>query len=159
MKAAAEPVPVSPAAMVSRARSKPLLPVRGVMSLIDQNEDQVLRLIEDGQLAWAFDMSLDTKRGHSKELRILPAAVLEYMRGRTCSLEWPAVLSLLLPPDEPIILGTEITRVINCCSTHIYALARRKLITPCSSWRRGRGGSARFVAKSFVDFLKSRRFP
>jgi hypothetical protein len=141
-----------------RQRSKPLLPVRGVMSLIDQTEDQVLSLIEDGQLAWAWDVALDPRLGRARELRILPAAVAEYLRGRTCSLEWPAVLSLLLPHDKPLILGTEISRVLNCCCTHTYALARRKLIVPCSTWRRGPGGAGRFRTDSFVQFLKDRRF-
>ena len=149
--------PVSPAATMQR--SKPLLPVRGVMSLVDRNEDQVLSMIEDGKLAWAWDVALDTKRGGNRELRILPAAVAEYLRGRTCSLEWPAVLSLLLPHDEPVILSKEITRILNVRSTHTYHLARRNLITPRSTWRRGRGGCARFAADSFVQFLKSRRFP
>ena len=128
------------------------------MSLIDKNEDQVLGLIEDGKLAWAFDVSLlGPKRGRSKELRVLPATVANYMRGQACSLEWADVLRLLLPHDEPVILSKDITRVLNVSSTHVYHLARRKLIVPLSTWRRGRGGCARFAAESFVKFLKSRR--
>ena len=142
-----------------RQRSKPLLPVRGVMSLVDKNEDQVLGLIEDGKLAWAFDVALDPKRGRNKELRILPAAVADYLRGQACLLEWPEVLRLLLPHDEPMLLSRDITRILNVSGTHTYHLARRKLITPRSTWRRGPGGCARFATKSFVEFLKSRRFP
>jgi hypothetical protein len=148
---------VSPAATMPRQRSKPLLPVRGVMSLIDRDEDQVLRLIEEGELAFAFDVASDPERGRNRELRILPACVADYLRGQTSALEWADVLRLLLPHDEPILLGTEITRILNVCPTHTYALARRKLITPCSSWRRGRGGCGRFTAASFTKFLKARR--
>jgi hypothetical protein len=155
MKTAVEPV--SPAATMPRQRSKPLLPVRGVMSLVDKSEDQVLRLIEDGQLAWAFDVALDPKRGRNRELRILPAAVSAYLRGQTCSLDWSDVLPLLLPHDGPVILSKDITRILNVCGTHTYALARRKLIIPCSTWRRGRGGCGRFTSKSFIEFLKARR--
>jgi hypothetical protein len=129
------------------------------MSLVDKNEDQVLRLIEDGSLVWAFDVALDPKRGRRRELRVLPAAVADYLRGQSCGLEWADVLRLLLPHDEPVILSREITRILNVCSTHTYHLARRKLITPRSTWRRGRGGCARFAADSFVEFLKLRRFP
>ena len=46
-----------------------MLPVRGVCSLVDQDEDHVLQLIEDGSIAWAFDVALDTKRGRNRELR------------------------------------------------------------------------------------------
>src|ERR1035437_1440657 len=153
MNAAAEP------ASMPRQRSKPLLPVRGVMSLVDKNEDQVLGLIEEGKLAWVWDIRLDTKRGRNKELRILPAAVADYLRGQPCSLEWTDVLRLLLPHEEPVILSKDITRILNVSGTHTYHLARRKLILPCSSWRRGRGGCGRFAAKSFVEFLQNRRFP
>jgi hypothetical protein len=142
-----------------RQRSKPLLPVRGVMSLVDLNEDQVLSLIEEGQIAWAWGVRLNPKRGRNRELRILPAAVSAYLRGQTCELEWADVLRLLLPHDEPVILSKDIYRVLNICRTHLYALARRKLIIPCSTWRRGRGGCGRFTTKSFVEFLRSRRFP
>jgi hypothetical protein len=127
------------------------------MSLIDENEDKVPQLIEDGQLAWAFDVALDPKRGSRRDLRVLPAAVSAYLHGETCLLEWPDVLKLLLPHDEPELLSKDIYRVLNVCSTHLYALARRKLIVPCSTWRRGRGGCGRFTTKSFINFLKERR--
>src|ERR1039458_4670366 len=115
MNAGAEPV--SPPATMQR--SKPLLPVRGVMSLVDKNEVQVLSLIEDGKLAWEFDVSLlGPKRGRSKELRVRRAAVADYLRGQACSLEWPEVLRLLLPHDEPMLLSRDITRILNVSGTH-----------------------------------------
>jgi hypothetical protein len=156
MNAVAEPV--STAAPVSRQRTKPLLPFRGVMSLVDRNKDEVLRLIEDGILLWAFDVAFDPKRGHKKMLRILPACVADYLRGQQCSLEWADVLRSLLPHDEPVILSKDIMRVLNVSGTHTYHLAHRKLLVSCSTWRRGPGGCGQFTTKSFVAFLKSRRF-
>ena len=153
----AEPIPAP--ATVPRQRSKPLLPVRGVVSLVDKDEHQVLRMVEDGSLAWAFDVASDPKRGRSMELRILPACVADYLRGHTCSLEWADVLRVLLPMDEPMILSRDITRILNVSNTHLYNLARRKQIVPCSKWRPGPGGCARFPTKSFVEFLQTRRFP
>lgn len=149
--------PVSPLATPQRQRSKPLLPVRGVVSIIDKNEDQVLALIEEGKLAWAWDVALDTKRGRRRALRILPAAVADYLRGQTCSLDLADVLRLLLPHDEPVILSRDITHALNISSTHLYALARRKQMVPCSTWRTGPSGCARFPAKNFIGFLKARR--
>ena len=93
--------PVSPSATMPWQRSKPLLPLRGVCSLIDGNEDQVLALIEEGKLAWAWNVALDPKRGRCRELRILPRCVADYLRGQTCPLEWANVLRVLLPHDEP----------------------------------------------------------
>jgi hypothetical protein len=134
-----------------------MLPIRACISLLDRNEDQVLSLIEEGKLPWVFDVALDPKRGRNRELRILPAAVADYLRGKECSLEWADVLSLVLPHDRPEILSRDITRILNVSGTHTYHLARQKLLVPCSAWRRGRGGCGRFTAGSFTKFLKDRR--
>ena len=143
---------------MSRPCSKPLLPVRGVMSLIDQNEDQVLKLIKDGSIAWAFNVALEAKRGRNRHLRILPAAVADFMRGRTCSLKWPDVFGLLLP-DGPIVTSLEIYRMLNVSGDHLYNLVRAKQIICCSTWGRGPKGKARFATVRFIEFLQARRFP
>jgi hypothetical protein len=122
---------------------------------VDKNEDRVLELIEDGSLAWAFDVSIVRKR---RELRILPAAVASYLQGHTCELKWADVLGLLLP-DATTILASEITRMLNVCCDHTYHLIDRKQIVACPTRRRGPGGSARVPSKSFTQFLQQRRFP
>jgi hypothetical protein len=128
------------------------------MSLIDKNEDQVLRLVEDGSLLWGWNVALDPKRGHNKELRILPAAVADYMQGRTCALQWPDVFGLLLP-DDPTITSLYIYRILNMSGDHLYNLVRRKQLIPCSTWGRGPRGKARFAPKRFIEFLQKRRYP
>jgi hypothetical protein len=80
-----------------RQRSKPLLPVRGVCSLVDENEKKVVNLIEEGAIAWAFDISL----GRRMCLRVLPAAVADYLQGRTCELKWADVFGLLMAGHYP----------------------------------------------------------
>ena len=157
MTAAAESFP-APATM-PRKFGKPLLPVRGVMSLIDKNEDQVLALIDEGKLAWAFDVSLlGPERGRTKELRVLPAALVDYMHGRPCELTWASVCRLLIP-DGPIVTSLEIYRMLNISGTQLYNLVRAKQIAPCSTWRRGPKGKAQFSVVGFKEFLRARRFP
>ena len=153
MKAAVEPVsqPVTPA----RQRSKPLLPVRGVCSLVDKNAEQVLQLLEEGALSWAWDVSLARKR---REIRVLPAAVADYLKGHTCELKWADVLDLMVP-DAPTVPASDITRMLNVSSDHTYHLIDRKQIVACPTRRRGPGGSARVPAKNLIQFLEQRRFP
>jgi hypothetical protein len=146
---------IPPPAAPPRQRTKPLLPVRGVCSLVDKNEDRVLELIENGSLAWAFDVSCVRKR---RELRILPAAVAAYLHGRACELKWPDVLGLMLP-DATTILASEITRILNVSCDHVYHLIDRKHIVACPTRRRGPGGSARVPTENFTLFLQQRRFP
>lgn len=148
---------VSPPATVQRQQSKPMLPLRGVVALVNKSKDEVLELIEDGSLLWCWDVSLDPKDGRKRELRILPAAIVDFLSGRQCLLDWEDVLRLLLPRAEPLIRSSDISRILNISGTHLYDLARRKVLAPCSPWRKGPGGQAKFPTKSFVDFLKSRR--
>jgi hypothetical protein len=157
MNTAAEPV--SPPATLPRQRNRPFFSVRGVMSLIDKNEDQVLALIDEGKLAWAFDVSLlGPERGRTKELRVLPAALVDYMYGRPCELTWASVCRLLIP-DGPIVTSLEIYRMLNVSGDHLYNLVRAKQIIPCSTWGRGPKGKARFATVRFIEFLQARRFP
>lgn len=150
---------VLPAATEPRPRSKPMLPVRGVCSLIDRDEDAVLRLIRDGSIAWAFNLALTPRPGHNLYLRILPAAVADYMHGRPCELKWPDVLNLLLPEGRTVATSLHIYRVLNVSGDHLYNLVRRKQIIPCSTWGRGPLGKGRFAVARFVQFLRARRFP
>jgi hypothetical protein len=151
MKTLAEPI--SPPATMRRRRSKPLLPIRGVCSLVDKSAERVLEMIEEGAIAWAFDVSLDQKR---REIRVLPAAAADYLKGKACELKWSDVLGLMLP-DAPTVSALEITRVLNVCGDHTYALIDRKRIVACPTRRRGPGGSARVPANSFIQFLRKRR--
>ena len=148
---------VSTPAPVPRRGSKPLLNLRAVVSLVDRTKDEVLEMVEDGSILWAWDVALSQRDGRKRELRILPAAVADFLSGRQCQLEWADVLRLLLPRAEPLIRSSDISRILNISGTHLYDLARRKVLSPCSTWHAGRGGQAKFTAWSFVDFLKARR--
>jgi hypothetical protein len=132
-----------------------MISLRGVASLVDEEAKKVLGLIESGAIAWAFDVSFARKR---KELRVLPAALADYLKGRPCELKWADVLGLMVP-DAPMMLASEITRVLNVCSDHTYHLIDANQIVACSPRRRGPGGSARVPAKNFIQFLQQRRFP
>ena len=110
MTTVAEPIP--PVAPVTRQKSKPLLPLRGVCSLVNEDENRVLELIKSGEIAWSFDVSLARRRPRRKYLRILPAAVADYLKGQPCRLKWPDVFALLLP-DAPTIRAHEVSRLLN----------------------------------------------
>jgi hypothetical protein len=135
-----------------------MLSVNGVRSLIDCDEDTVLRLVEEGRIAWAFDVALDPM-GKTKELRMLPAAVAAFMKGQTCSLTPPQVLSLVLPHDGPEMATKDIARTLNVGNTHVFSLVKRGELSPIGRWRRGPGGSARFSIQTLVSFLERRHYP
>jgi hypothetical protein len=150
-----EGCPKSPAGQ----RQQPMLPIRGVVSLLDRDEDAVLRLIEDGDLLWAFDVALQPKRARKKALRVLPQAVDDYRAGRKCALQWPDVQRLLLAGGEQTMPSPSCVRLMNVCQAHVAALLRHRELLVCKDGRRGRGGAALVWTYSFTDFLKRRCFP
>ena len=101
MNAVAEPL--SPPATPPCQRTKPLLVIRALVSLLQKRQRQIIEMIEDGRLAWAFEVGLDPSRARNKQLRVLPAAAAAYLRGSSCSLGWDEVLRLLVPGEEAVM--------------------------------------------------------
>lgn len=139
-------------------RGAPMWTIRGLVSALDRNEDKVIELIECGDLAWAFDLSLIPERARRRELRVLPACVEDFLARRACSLEWPEVARLILPHDKPEICAREIQRSLNVSASHVTALIRRKLLKCVSMARPGPTGSALVTTSSFLEFIKARRY-
>jgi hypothetical protein len=144
--------------VAANERARPMWTIGGLKSLLSRNEDQVLSLIENGDLLWAFDLSLVPERASRKELRVLPACVETFLAGRKCELQWDDVARLIVPHNLLSITSLEIQRSLNVTSTHVGALMRRKLLGRASEARTGPGGSARVMTSAFLDFMKSRRF-
>ena len=154
MNAVAEPA--SPPPAPARPRSKPLLPVRGVCSLVDKNENRVLELIRTAALLGRSTCRLSASGGR---LESFPRrSQIHICKGAPVELKWVDVFGLMLP-DAPSLLASDITRMLNVSCDHTYHLIDRKQIVACPSRRRGPGGSARVPAKSFIQFLQQRRFP
>jgi hypothetical protein len=133
--------------------------IRGLFTELARNEDEILAMIEDGSLLYAFDLSLEPKLAKQRALRVLPHCVDDFIAGRSCEFEWPAVARLLVPHDHPILTGLEVQHVCNVSCAHVTALIRRKFLTAVKNGRPGPGGSPRITTESFLRFLQDRRFP
>jgi len=140
---------------VSQPRSRPMFNVRAVVSLLDVSEDAVIRLVECGDLLWAFNVASRTDT--AREIRILPACVAGYMEKIPFQADWGEVWRLLFPGSGREITAKEIYRALNISSMHLYGLAKQGLIGPCSGWRRGIYGQGRFESAAVAQFLKARR--
>ena len=125
MKATAEVIQTASPTAAPRPLKQAFAPLRGVMALVDKDENKVLELVETGALVWAWDVASVQKDGRKRELRVLPAALADYLKGVPCELEWPDVFSLLTP-DGPTITASEIARVLNVSSDHGIQLDRGK---------------------------------
>ncbi len=164
----------------------PMVDVAAVRAALGVNEDEVLDLIEDGQLAWAWDIS--TEAAEKAEVRILARCVREYQMfgdkdrlagGNPRDITFEEVVQIVFPGHQtrPWVWGRELARAFNCSSDHVLNLIRGGSLcllpghvvpkaVPRSTpnhqpatigWRRGPGGSPCVALESVLRFLKERR--
>jgi hypothetical protein len=135
-----------------------LLPIRGAMPFLKCNEDAGLALIENGRLRWAFNVAASQNQ-HSKELRILPQCVGDFLAGRECTLRFEDVAAAMIGGRAESLRATDIARALNVSPSHVYSLIRKGELKACSRWHRGSRGSARVSVESFLGFLRRRAWP
>jgi len=135
----------------------PLCAIVEIKRRLGANEDEVLALIEQGSLFWAFDIAAPgaTKR----EIRVWHQSVDDY-EEKTCAMRsLDEVIRDILPKHrKPALRATELMRALNCSQLHIYNLIAAKqfdLVDP--NWRPGPGGSAQLTRTSAASFLKRRK--
>ena len=128
------------------------------MPIVGKSEDVALRMIEDGQLRWAFNVAFRNGRG-AKALRVLPRCVGDFMAGRQCEMEFADVAAALTCGASETIAATEIAAGLNISSTHVYHLISSGQLKARSGWHSGPRGSARVRLDSFVGFLRERAYP
>jgi hypothetical protein len=151
----------SPTKPASAIAPRPLMGIGAVCWRLDLGEDDVLGMIECGRLAYAWNIAADSTR--AREMRVLTESVSEFILGNVrqpddSPAEWSRVLSMVLP-ERPVIFGTELSRSLNCSSTHIMNLVTRRAIqtVPGTRWGTGPSGSPQIERASIESFLKQRR--
>lgn len=141
----------------------PVLDIAGARSALPgHDEDDVLALIEDGSLEWAWNIALVVGEGIRKEPRILKVCVENYLStAGSRPLNWSEARAFreFLRGDKPFVYGTELRLLWNCSSTHIIALieAKELKVQPGTTWDRGPGNSPLITRASVEGFLKRRR--
>lgn len=133
--------------------------VRGMMAVLDIDQEPAVALVEEGKVLFAFNIALEPERAHSTELRIIPRCVLDYKAGRRCTMKWADVMNIVLPAGQPTVTASEIARILNCSETLVYCLIRKNQLIACTEGRRGPGNSAKVFSCSLEQLLMSRRWP
>jgi hypothetical protein len=125
------------------------------------DEDDIVALIEEGFIAFAWNIALSTSG--ARETRIWPACIDHYKRtlGR---LPFDAPESVVISDlvravagDKPFVLGSKLRLALNCSSTHIINLigSKQLILMPGVAFRRGPGGSPLITVPSLQQFLSS----
>lgn len=132
-------------------------------SLPGHDEDDIISLIEEGFLAFGWNIALREKDA-AREVRIFPDCMAWYSRSlgngsyeRTTD----DVLAALLKQngDKPFIRGSVLRLILNCSSTHLIRLVDAKLLSllPDTDYGRGPSGTPMVTVASVRSFLKARR--
>ncbi len=145
----------------SGTEPRPLMPMSAVMWRLDLDEDDVLVLINERALLWAFDIA--APRAERRAVRVLTESVqdLVYSRKRPYTddeSEWQHVGSLIFP-DKPTIVTCELARSLNCGRAYTMNMvhAGEFKTVPGTVPRPGPNGSAQIVTASAKAWLRKRR--
>ncbi len=156
------PVEAIPAGMRAdfRPRSRPMISLDGAKAWLDLNEDEVVGLVEEGELeGWNIGT------GGRRVVRLLCRAIERYLRyqrrrrKRPPAFTFEELVAQMLPHERPVLDGKELQRVFNCSSTHVIRLitANQLKPNPGSFWRAGPNGSPVVTRESVVGVLRRRR--
>ncbi len=142
-------------------KPRPLMPLSAVMWRLDCHECQVLALIEEGELLWAFDVK--APKALRPSVRVLTQSLADFLAGKAPPLideemEWERVAKSIFPP-KPIIAGRELARLLNCGRQHVLDLvhAGQLGLAPRSQIRPGPGGMPQILTPSAAAWLRTRR--
>jgi hypothetical protein len=141
-------------------KPRPLMPISAVTWRLDRHENEVLAMIEEGELLFAFDVR--SPKALKSSPRVLAQSVEDYLAGNRPredeQTEWQRVASLIFP-DKPVLVKYELARLLNCGRQHATDLvyARQFRLVPGSRIRPGPGGSAQIETASVQEWLLRRR--
>lgn len=137
----------------------PLVTVRGAISFLGSrfNEDDVLAMVEDGRLRWAFNIG--GERSRRVDLRIFPSCLQDVARKRDCQITWPEVISILTPKRLSLIRESSIARVLNVSAQLVSLWTKAGDLAVGRSRPNGRGLSRHITIESFRRTLCRRCYP
>jgi len=134
---------------------------------LDLDAEQVMALIYDGRLQWAFNLAgADARRC---EVRILSRSLEACQQRRAAPVandgEFAAVIKIIFPMVRPrpgvadALRARTIYHRLNIKHAHLYELVAAGLLKllPGSHPRRGPTGSPQIEFASVIEFLRERR--
>jgi hypothetical protein len=146
----------------------PLVSVQVAQAALRRSGAEVVKLVEAGDLAWAWNIALDAKG--KREIRIFARSLAELQRGtRTLTgddSEFPSVIREIFPYaflPRPGVVATvrvsTIARQISCGSKLVFGLMDAGLlrVVPGSPRHTGPNGSPEVQFSSVQNFMQARR--
>ncbi len=139
-----------------------LVPLRLCSVAFSIGENEIMEMIEDGRLRWAFD--LRRKKSRKAFVFVLVESLQKAQDNAIDPLslsndeeeEWSRVFEIILPHKKPLIKGSEIVKAFSISSQHMMNLVNDRLLVALNSKRR-RTATPMITRDSVLKFLKERR--
>ena len=136
--------------------TRPLASVWGAALLLNRNEESVERLIEDGELAWAFNIGAPAAR--ARQIRIFMPCILDCRAGVNRAYAPDFVLNAIFPAARLKFRTHEVAYACHCSADHVRLLALQGVLKKIpGAARRGPNSSCFFARTVLTDFLQKRR--
>lgn len=120
------------------------------------DEDQVLALIEDGSLSWAWDIR--SPGSERREVRIFWRCLIAWRLQQQAWLGTEdSIYAEVIPTHWQRVRATSIYRRWRCSQELVANLIAARCFTALTDSRRGADGSPEVTRESVIAFLKSRR--
>jgi hypothetical protein len=141
---------------------RPLLHAETIKDVLDIKRNDLMAMIESGELAWAWDIGLSPR---NQEVRILAHCLCERQFGplagigATKNLALPEVLKLFLPQTRSQLRGRELQRLLGCTPDQLRKLSQAGELTKVEESLPTDGPlcSPHFTRESVVKFFARRR--
>ncbi len=125
---------------------------------LDKTPDEIILLIDSGEISYAFDISCSRKT--RREIRVLAPCLQACLSGEGSSDPgWPAVANYILHQDKPNVSVVQLAASWSCGTEHIYSLVKNGdlAVSKSGTPRRGPNGSALLHRPQVLDWLLARR--
>ncbi len=134
----------------------PLLSVSVVQSVLYCDSKQIMDLVDDGSLLFAFDIK--TRAANKISLRILTQSLVDYVQEKKPDRhrDEEKIYQSILPAGKISIPGVVLARTLNCDADHIGRLIRDGSFKEFTR-RDRRTQTAHIGRDSVLRFLKQRR--
>jgi len=147
----------------SEVKFRPLWPVETAAIWLRTNTKGIEKRMQDGRIAWAFDISAGSRR--VREIRLLAYSVLECAGSQieslmpTKNLPFQKVADLILGNQRATVRGIELQRIFLVSPRLIENLRKTNDVPAIGipSTRYGINASPQFARSAVIEFLKRRR--
>ena len=150
------PKPLQPSLPIKVEVKTPLVSMDFVRSVDGADQDEVLCRLQDGRIAWAWDLGCD--RSNRQFVRIWRECLNPNSKAQEASFD--QVMRAIYGEPRKYVEGVSLAGAIWICSTELVVDLCREgslEVLPGTTWGRGPYGTPLITWASLMHFMKERR--